>query len=91
MPVVINPTQIYLSYDYCGNKSSKAPRIYGYNIETNTWELLATTTYDRWSGTVTISKNAYYSKFKFMAYRYSSNGDKPMLYEFKVTGGTIKK
>lgn len=93
--ILINPTSIFVRTQHEGSSSTteKHAKIMGYNPLIDNWEELgkivghasATNT------TVTITNNVFYSKFKFVMYRYTSMKKYNLVYEFQITSGTLRK
>ena len=61
----------------------------GFNPETNSWETLATLTNSSQTA-ITINTTNFYSKFKVVAYIYSTSNTTVKLYEFQIKSGIIK-
>ena len=90
-PQPINPMQIETKYRY-GGTSSNPPKILGYNIDTHAWEQIVALPYTTSikTETTTISKNKFYSAFKFEFTRYSTSSSTGLyLYTFKIVKGQV--
>lgn len=88
--VSINPTQITVQHNRCGNSSNSA-KLIGYTADGEKVELgaLARHTSNK-SETFTISADKYYTEFELLLYRYSSSYLIQYIYDFKIDTGTLK-
>lgn len=93
--ILINPTSIFVRAQYEGISGTIGNRakIMGYNPLIDNWEELGKITgHDSATNTtVTITNNVFYSKFKFVMYRYSSKKKYNLVHEFQITSGTLRK
>ena len=91
---LINPSSIYIkSMCASGASSSYYAKVMGYNPSTESWEKLgefigATSVTEE---NLVVSQAIFYSKFKLVMYRTSSNNNKNYVYEFQITSGTLRK
>lgn len=88
--VSINPTQITVQHNRCGNSSNLA-KLIGYTADGEKVELgtLARHTSNK-SETFTISADKYYTEFELLLYRYSNSYVTQYIYDFKIDTGTLK-
>ena len=93
--ILINPTSIFVRAQYEGISGTIGNRakIMGYNPLIDNWEELGKITghNSATNTTVTITNNVFYSKFKFVMYRYSSKKKYNLVHEFQITSGTLRK
>lgn len=93
--ILINPTSIFVRAQYEGISGTNGNRakIMGYNPLIDNWEELGKITghTSATNTTVTITNNVFYSKFKFVMYRYLFKKNYNLVHEFQITSGTLRK
>lgn len=91
---LINPSSIYIKLSRAGSMiNSYYTKVRGYNPSTESWEKLGefpgvTSATEK---NLVVSQAIFYSKFKLVMYRASSNYNKNYVYEFQITSGTLRK
>lgn len=89
LKTLINPTSVYVNGDYIGS-TIYPPKIMGYNPLTESWEELGETTRSP-DASIAVTNNVFYSKFKLVMSRYSTNRKYNFVTEFQITSGMLRK